>query len=1332
MQHKRTKTMARSKKVLNDTTNKKKATKTTAGKKTVTKPKPKKLKETVWRKHILAFYKCEIAQTTYCEGKYISIHPFRTRWEKSGLRDLKKRKAPYSDAVTQYDFWFHQWRCDLRDKQVKNRSKIQPAGFVIHVENADESTVDDSPTTVVTVDLTEQDFEKDDNDVVNVVDVDVPPSVEEVEKKKPRTTKLEGEKMKELLTEYYLRPDGTKLLAFIREKDRVNNKNAISRHWKDSGLEQRKFRDEPLHSALKDYDAWCAIEKQKQTETNRSNASDKKALPVELEIFIRELIKQLALSGQGIGKKAVRQILREALIDGGDTGDGKASFSRSTLNRFFNNYKLECKNVKNIDPARIAQVTPENRDAFFFRLDQVVSLIHAIDPDNCKAQCWSEVHADLIYNMDELGTDPTKFRDVLLVPAEIKNRIFQSTPEGDRPSTHLSFAMFSCSNGKYKDQSANIEGAPMPMMIHSSPDGQDGMSAIEKRLHLYEEQDTILFDEDRFNEGFTREDKNLGITVRSSPNGSMTKVLFLDAALHFIKNNPSDQGASGKYSFLLLDSHVSRWNPKALYLLFKNRIIPIFFPSHLSIVVQPQDNGVILFFHKCMEEASLISRLFKTETDISYSNRIMANALYLFREGERKKLMSRGSNSTTRSYNITGIKPRNPYSSGWRENLELYASFNSIHVKQDDGSRYYGVQPKKNDACPDFSEADISMLDEAVPNFVSEENDVTILHHAKSKCYSIAEEIINSWLEKSADERTVRPRATSSVEKLALKHMDIANIISAQPKSDESMLLEVNFEKRKREAMLYLTKSCEQIQVKPKENNSNNNNTKKNRWYYAERMELSTGMWNIFDGQTSKQLTTDEIDQYWDVNIEYNMFPDDKKLQENNYRSGRRRRNEKNQLLKRMAKALAEEERNADLKESFDAFMEQQKEKQTFIDFKLALAARIERPSNHTVTVQLGKEEHIIKVVAHGNNTSSMSQLVMDNVCRVMIGNTNRTEKKKNKKRRGGRVNRVKRGSDGFVKSLQIDQQHIRDLSSQEEIAEKKKKNDVVLCKRRLKLIQTFQSMEAYGSIWNDDSTVDLQKVKQKHLKHLLKIFNVTGRAKLNTNGPIRAVLTELAITQASIHVLKSKLLLQLEEYGEEYDPDDGALDSSFAGGSIADTSIVIGNSPDDSLVNDDAITSLNIDDDETSGGDNNFVALECETSSGGDAGSIGSGNKTDDTAELNNLIECAQRKKTVSFNKITSIQTFSQQDGTSTSSSSSSEDEIFRRQPRSRNRRQTRKGTRRSARNNKRASATLEEENIPPSPPSPPLPPPLPPPASQLVSEPVVLRRSFRCANKN
>jgi hypothetical protein len=328
----------------------------------------------------------------------------------------------------------------------------------------------------------------------------------------------------------------------------------------------------------------------------------------------------------------------------------------------------------------------------------------------------------------------------------------------------------------------------------------------------------------------------------------------------------------------------------------------------------------------------------------------MAKGLHLFREGERKKLISRGSNSTTRAYTVTGMKPCNPYSTGWRENLELYASFNSLSLKKDEGCQYYGVQPKDNNVCQEFSEADISMLDEAVPNLAADSNDSnTITNHSKTKCYAVAEEIINSWIEKSMDERTIKPRATTDVERLALKHMDITQIISAQPKSEDSMLLEVNYEKRKQDAMIHLTKTLEQIQVRPNNNGSSNNNNNNNSWYYATKAKRD-GEWNIYDGENSVQLTTKQLQDQYTINLSYDMFPKDKRLKENTWRSSRRRRYEKDCLIQRMAKTLAEEERQADLKEEFDRFMEQTKEDQTFIDFNLKLAIKIERPSNHTVT----------------------------------------------------------------------------------------------------------------------------------------------------------------------------------------------------------------------------------------------------------------------------------------------------------------------------------------------------------------------------------------------
>ena len=145
-----------------------------------------------------------------------------------------------------------------------------------------------------------------------------------------------------------------------------------------------------------------------------------------------------------------------------------------------------------------------------------MKLVNIIAPSNCKAIDWSKVCAELIYNMDELGTDPTKHTDVMLVPKEVTNRIFQSTPEGDKNNSHLTVPMFSRSDGKYKDKVAKIEGCLMPLMVYSSPEEKDSRKDVEKRIGLYKEHDTIAFNAKRFNQGFTSDDKLIVLTLRSS------------------------------------------------------------------------------------------------------------------------------------------------------------------------------------------------------------------------------------------------------------------------------------------------------------------------------------------------------------------------------------------------------------------------------------------------------------------------------------------------------------------------------------------------------------------------------------------------------------------------------------------------------------------------------------------------------------------------------------------------------------------------------------------------------------------------------------------------
>ena len=66
-----------------------------------------------------------------------------------------------------------------------------------------------------------------------------------------------------------------------------------------------------------------------------------------------------------------------------------------------------------------------------------------------------------------MGSDSTRFRDVMLIPKEVRQRLFQSTPEGNQVKMHITLAVFSKINDYYKNDSTGIDGAPMPMVIHT-------------------------------------------------------------------------------------------------------------------------------------------------------------------------------------------------------------------------------------------------------------------------------------------------------------------------------------------------------------------------------------------------------------------------------------------------------------------------------------------------------------------------------------------------------------------------------------------------------------------------------------------------------------------------------------------------------------------------------------------------------------------------------------------------------------------------------------------------------------------------------------------------
>ena len=88
-----------------------------------------------------------------------------------------------------------------------------------------------------------------------------------------------------------------------------------------------------------------------------------------------------------------------------------------------------------------------------------------------------------------------------------------------------------------------------------------------------------------------------------------------------------------------------------------------------------------------------LSSFFHPQSTVYYANRTLVEAFCILKNGERKKLIAQGLNSTTWLYFVTGIEPCDTYSLGWTESLELFGSYNGLKTKRcdDDQSQFYDV-----------------------------------------------------------------------------------------------------------------------------------------------------------------------------------------------------------------------------------------------------------------------------------------------------------------------------------------------------------------------------------------------------------------------------------------------------------------------------------------------------------------------------------------------------------------------------------------------------------------------------------------------------------------
>ena len=153
--------------------------------------------------------------------------------------------------------------------------------------------------------------------------------------------------------------------------------------------------------------------------------------------------------------------------------------------------------------------------------------------------------------------------------------------------------------------------------------------------------------------------------------------------------------------------------------------------------------------------------------------------------------MTRGRNYTTGAYRRTGIEPTNAFCKSWNENLALFAQYNGMKITNKSDFRPYIVSKRVNSGVHGFSNDQIQILKEAVPNIISRrEGTVTSLDHPPALCYTLAKDVLNSWIDMDPKERPARPIASTEAEKLALEHYEISLLVKTKPKDKHSLLLD--------------------------------------------------------------------------------------------------------------------------------------------------------------------------------------------------------------------------------------------------------------------------------------------------------------------------------------------------------------------------------------------------------------------------------------------------------------------------------------------------------------------------------------------------------------
>ena len=413
-------------------------------------------------------------------------------------------------------------------------------------------------------------------------------------------------------------------------------------------------------------------------------------------------------------------------------------------------------------------------------------------------------------------------------------------------------------------------------------------------------------------------------------------------------------------------------------------------------------------------------------------------------------------------------------------------------------------------------------------NTRSLQNRPSILEAPLAKCYQLVWNIIDEWVDSDDRTRTPMPSPRSDTEVAALNYVSIERIVAANHSGAAHPIVDDDqTASNKVDAMVRAASTRDVIEVRKVEDTN---------WSSATKLEC--GNWFVVDGKDGFKVPPESLlGKAWVINVKLEKEDDrDNKVRQSKFRKAK----EADRIVTRLAKLAGQEERDKVIQKKFNDFNSLPSEDRTFAKFKGEILDFVKHPSDHTITVTLDGQEHVMDTCIHEQGSAAMKQLVTRTILEQLVAAA--THRAKSSKRRKGKVGKVRKGSDGFRKSFQIDEQHLEDINGEADDQNHKKETFKKKLLARYKAGKAFMKGISKKKVWKTNGSLDTTKVNGTQAAEIIKFFGIKKCSGMLADEKIKKV-KEMHYSKSSFAAMRNELEallaeneISIEELGDTVD----------------------------------------------------------------------------------------------------------------------------------------------------------------------------------------------------